>query len=178
MAEQTAHTETSGEHKGAFPPFQKDTFATQLFWLVITFVLLYVVMSKIALPRVGALIDARRAKIDGDLAEANKLKAGADDAMTAYEKSLAEARNRAQTIGAETRDRLHVEAEKNRKALDEQLNEKLAQAEKTIAATKSEAMVSVRSIASGAAAEIVTKLTGTAASDSAISDAVDRALKR
>jgi F-type H+-transporting ATPase subunit b len=178
MAEQNAHTETSGGHKGGFPPFQKDTFATQLFWLVITFVLLYVVMSKIALPRIGAIIDARRAKIDGDLGDANKLKASADDAMTAYEKSLAEARNRAQTIGAETRDRLHAEAEKNRKALDEQLNDKLAQAEKTIAATKSQAMVSVRSIASGAAAEIVTKLTGTAASDSAISDAVDRALKR
>ncbi len=178
MAEQNAHTETSGDHKGGFPPFQKDTFATQLFWLVITFVLLYVVMSKIALPRVGAIIDARRAKIDGDLADANKLKVSADDAMTAYEKSLAEARGRAQTIGAETRDRLHAEAEKNRKALDEQLNEKLAQAEKTIAATKSQAMTSVRSIASDAAAEIVTKLTGTAAPDSAISDAVDRALKR
>jgi F-type H+-transporting ATPase subunit b len=178
MAEQNAHTETSGDHKGGFPPFQKDTFATQLFWLGITFVLLYVVMSKIALPRVGAIIDARRAKIDSDLGDANKLKAGADDAMIAYEKSLAEARNRAQTIGAETRDRLHAEAEKNRKVLDEQLNAKLAQAEKTIAETKSRAMTSVKSIATDAAGAIVTRLTGMAAPDSAISDAVDRALKR
>ena len=144
MAEQTAHTETSSEHKGAFPPFQKDTFATQLFWLAITFVLLYVVMSRIALPRIGAIIDARRTKIDGDLADANKLKTSADDAMTAYEKSLAEARNRAQTIGAETRDALHVEAEKNRKALEEQLNAKLHEAEKAIDETKSRAMTSVR----------------------------------
>jgi F-type H+-transporting ATPase subunit b len=178
MAEQNAHTETSGDHKGGFPPFQKDTFASQLFWLAITFVLLYVVMSRIALPRVGAIIDARRAKIDGDLADANKLKINADDAMTAYEKSLAEARNRAQTIGAETRDRLHAEAEKNRKVLDDQLNAKLVQAEKTIAETKSQAMASVRSIAADAAGAIVAKLTGAAASDSAISDAVDRALKR
>ena len=178
MAEQNAHTETSGGHKGAFPPFQKDTFASQLFWLAITFVLLYVVMARIALPRVGAIIAARRAKIDGDLADANKLKTNADDAMAAYEKSLAEARNRAQTIGAETRDRLHVEAEKNRKVLDDQLNAKLTQAEKTIAETKSQAMAGVRAIAADAAGAIVAKLTGIAASDSAISDAVDHALKR
>ena len=178
MAEQNAHTETSGGHKGSFPPFQKDTFASQLFWLTITFVLLYVVMSKIALPRVGAIIDARRSKIDGDLADANKLKTSAGDAMTAYEKSLAEARNRAQTIGAETRDRLHAEAEKNRKVLDDQLNAKLVQAEKAIDETKSRAMTSVRAIAADAAAAIVTRLTGATVPDSSISDAVDRALKR
>ena len=178
MAEQKAHTETSGGHKGGFPPFQKDTFASQLFWLAITFVLLYVVMSKIALPRIGAIIESRRARIDGDLTEANRLKVGAETAMTAYEKSLTEARNRAQTIGAETRDRLNAEAEKNRKALDEQLNVKLAEAEKSIAATKTEAMVSVRSIAAEAAAAIVTRLTGTVAPESTISQAVDRVLKR
>jgi F-type H+-transporting ATPase subunit b len=173
----SAHTEASGGHGGGFPPFQPDTFASQLFWLAITFVLLYVVMSKIALPRVGAVIDARRSRIDGDLADANKLKTSAEDAMVAYEKSLADARGRAQTIGAETRDRLQAEAEKNRKTLDEQLNAKLAQAEKTIADTKAQAMTSVRSIASDAAGAIVAKLTGIAAPDSAISDAVDRALK-
>jgi F-type H+-transporting ATPase subunit b len=178
MAEQNAHTETSGGHKSGFPPFQKDTFATQLFWLAITFGLLYVVMSRIALPRVGAIIEARRARIDSDLADANKLKTNADDAMTAYEKSLAEARDRAHTIAAETRDRLHAEAEKNRKALEEQLNVKLMQAEKAIAETKARAMASVRSIAADAAAAIVTRLTGTAVPETAISEAVDRALKR
>ncbi|HVG50857.1 MAG TPA: F0F1 ATP synthase subunit B [Xanthobacteraceae bacterium] len=178
MAEQNAHTETSGGHKGGFPPFQKDTFASQLVWLAITFVLLYVVMSKIALPRVGAIIEERRKRIDSDLADANKLKGNAETSMAAYEKSLADARNRAQTIGAETRDKLHAEAEKNRKALDEQLNVKLAQAEKTIAETKSQAMVSVRSIATEAASAIVARLTGTAASESAVSQAVDSVLKR
>ena len=98
--------------------------------------------------------------------------------MAAYEKSLAEARNRAQTIGAETRDRLHAEAEKNRKALDEQLNVKLAQAEKTIAATKSQAMVSVRSIATDAAGAIVARLTGTAASEQRGFRRCRRVLKR
>jgi F-type H+-transporting ATPase subunit b len=177
MAEQTAHTETSGGH-GSFPPFQKDTFASQLFWLVIAFGLLYVLMSKVALPRVGAIIDARRARIDGDLADANRLKVSAEEAMSAYEKGLAEARNRAQTIGNETRDRLNAEAEKNRKALDEQLNVKLALAEKSIAATKTQAMASVRSIAIEAAGAIVMRLIGTTAPESAVGAAVDTVLKR
>jgi F-type H+-transporting ATPase subunit b len=177
MAE-NAHTEVPGGHSGGFPPFQKETFASQLFWLVIAFVLLYVLMSKLALPRVGSIIEARRARIDGDLAAANELKTSADAAMAAYEKSLAEARNRAQTIGNETRDRLNAEAEKSRKALDEQLNAKLAEAEKTIAATKASAMSNVRSIATDAAGAIVTRLTGTAPADAAVASAIDSVLKR
>lgn len=177
MAE-NAHTEVPGGHSGGFPPFQKETFASQLFWLVIAFALLYVLMSKLALPRVGSIIEARRARIDGDLAAANQLKTSADAAMAAYEKSLAEARSRAQTIGNETRDRLNAEAEKSRKALDEQLNAKLAEAEKTIAATKASAMSNVRSIATDAAGAIVTRLTGTAPADAAVASAIDSVLKR
>ncbi len=177
MAAETAHTEVPAGH-GTFPPFQKETFASQLFWLVIAFVLLYVLMSKVALPRVGSIIDARRSRIDGDLASANQLKASADEAMTAYEKSLVEARNRAQTIGNETRDRLNAEAEKSRKALDEQLNAKLAEAEKSIAATKTAAMTNVRSIATDAASAIVARLIGTAPAETTVASAVDSVLKR
>lgn len=177
MAETNQHTEVPAGHR-AFPPFEKDTFASQLFWLAITFVLLYVVMSKIALPRVGSIIDARRSRIDGDLASANQLKTSADEAMSAYEKSLVEARSRAQTIGNETRDRLNAEAEKSRKALDEQLNAKLAEAEKTIAATKSSAMTNVRSIATDAASAIVARLIGTAPAETTVASAVDSVLKR
>jgi F-type H+-transporting ATPase subunit b len=177
MATQS-HTEAPGGHSGGFPPFQKDTCASQLVWLAITFVLLYVVMAKVALPRVGAIIEARRSRIDGDLATANRLKVSADEAMSAYEKALIEARNRAQMLAAETRDRLNAEAEKNRKALDEQLNVKLAEAEKTIAATKTQAMTNVRAIAIDAAGAIVARLTGSAPSDGAVSGAVDAVLKR
>src|SRR5689334_9879742 len=104
MAESNAHTEAPGGH-GGFPPFQKESFPSQLFWLAICFALLYVLMARVALPRIGSIIEARRSRIEGDLAEANRLKTSADDAMTAYEKSLAEARNRAHAIANETRDR-------------------------------------------------------------------------
>ena len=175
MAEQ-AHTEVPEGH-GGFPPFQAETFPSQLFWLVITFVVLYAVMAKVALPRVGSIIEARRTRIDGDLAEAHKLKASADEAMASYEKALAEARGRAQVIANEMRERLNAEAERNRKALDDKLNAKLADAEKTIAGTKAQAMSNVRAIAVDAAGAIVARLTGSAAADDAVDSAVDSALK-
>ena len=173
----TAHTEAEGGH-GGFPPFQSDTFASQLVWLAIAFVLLYVLMSKLALPRVGALIEGRRKHIDGDIAEAGRLKTQSDDAAAAYEKALADARGRAQGIANETRDRQSAEADARRKTLEDQLNVKLADAEKTIAATKQTAMSSVRGIAEDAARAIVERLTGTAPADKAVSDAVGDVLKR
>lgn len=175
MATQS-HTEVP--HKAGFPPFQKETFASQFVWLVVCFALLYVLMAKVALPRVGSIIDARRNKIEGDLADANRLKVNADEAMAAYEKSLAEARNRAQTIAGETRDRLHAEGDKARKALEDQLNARLAEAEKTIAGTKNQAMTNVRTIAIDAAGAIVARLTGTAPAEGTVASAVDATLKR
>src|SRR5664279_4398638 len=130
----------AGEHKGAFPPFQSQSFASQLVWLVIAFVLLYVLMLKVALPRVAKIIEGRQKRIDGDIADAGKLKAQSDEAVAAYEKALADARARAQAIANETRDKQAVATEATRKTLEAELNAKMAEAEKTIAATKQAAM--------------------------------------
>ena len=104
----TAHTEADGGHKAPFPPFQKDTFASQLVSLLVAFVALYLIVSRIALPRVGGVIDARQNAIEGDLAEAQKLKDESDAALKAYESELAAARSRAQAIGTETREKLNA----------------------------------------------------------------------
>ena len=173
----TGH-EPAGEHKGPFPPFQSQTFASQLIWLVIAFVLLYALMAKWALPRVGAIIENRQKRIDGDIAEAGALKTQSDEAVAAYEKALADARARAQTIANETRDRQAAEAETRRKALEAELNARLAEAEKTIAATKQAAMLNVRGIAEDATRAIVERLIGSVPSDTAVADAVAGALKR
>ena len=173
-----AHTEHPGGGKPQFPPFNKETFASQLVWFVVFFIALYVLIGRFAIPRIGGIIEARRGRVEGDLAEANKLKQQSDAALQAYEKSLADARNRAQTLANETRDKLNAEAEEARKKLESQLNSKLAEAEKTIASTKTAAMANVRGIATEAAAAIVTRLTGVAAPGSAVTAAVDAALKR
>jgi F-type H+-transporting ATPase subunit b len=173
----TAHTEAEGGHKAPFPPFQGDTFASQLVSLLIAFVALYLIVSRIALPRVGGLLDERQKKIEGDLAGAQKLKDESDTALKAYESELAAARARAQAIGTETREKLNAASEAERKTLEDQLSVKLAEAEKTIASTREGAMSNVRSIASDAAIAIVQRLTGTAPDRRTVNKAVDASLK-
>jgi F-type H+-transporting ATPase subunit b len=173
----TAHTEADGGHKAPFPPFQKDTFASQLVSLLIAFVALYLIVSRIALPRVGKTIDDRQAAIEGDLAAAQKLKDESDAALKAYESELAAARSRAQAISAETREKLNAAAEAERKTLEQRLATKLAEAEKTIAATREAAMRNVRGIAAEAAAAIVQRLTGLTPDGKTVESAVEASLK-
>src|SRR5215467_2648704 len=163
MAEPAAHTEVPSEgHKAGFPPFQRETFASQLVWLVITFALLYALVAKFALPRVGGIFAARRERVEADMARARGLREEADAALAAYEKALADAHTRGQAIASETHTRLTAEGEARRKALEAELNGKLAEAERAIAGTKQSAMANVRTIAVEAAAAIVERLIGAA----------------
>ena len=179
MAEQ-AHgtsTEAPGGQHGTFPPFNAHTFPSQFVWLALCFVLLYALMAKWALPQVARAIESRQKGIADDLAEADRLKGQSDEAIKAYEKALADARANAQAIANETRERQAAESEARRKALEDDLNRKLAEAETTIAATKQAAMGNVRGIAEDAASAIVEQLIGTKPADRAVSDAVADVLK-
>jgi F-type H+-transporting ATPase subunit b len=179
MAETTtAHTEAPGGHKGSFPPFQRETFAAQLVWLALTFVILYVVMAKLALPRIGSILETRRNRIADDFAEAQRLKDRSDAAMSAYEKALADARVRAQAIAAETRQQQLAESEQMRKSIERKLDVKLAEAERAINATKAQAMANVRGIAVEAAGSIVERLIGTPVPEHELAAAVEDVLKR
>jgi F-type H+-transporting ATPase subunit b len=172
-----AHSAADGGHKAPFPPFQKETFASQLVSLLIAFVALYLIVSRIALPRVGSVIDARQNAIEGDLAEAQRLKDQSEAALKAYESELTAARSRAQAIGTETREKLNAASEAERKILEEQLSAKLSEAEKSIASTRQAAMSNVRGIAADAAGAIVRRLTGIAPEAAAVNSAVDASLK-
>ena len=179
MAAKGAHTEVPGGGKKAdFPPFQKDTFASQFVWLVLIFAVLYLLMSRIALPRIGAIMDARRQSVEGDLAEAKRHKDASDAAIAAYEKALAEARGRAQALANETRDKYAAEAEAARKELDATLNTRIAEAEQTIATRRTAAMSNVQDIAIETAASIVERLTGNAPARPDVANAVAGTLKR
>lgn len=177
MANETAHTEVPGGGH-TFPPFDKTTFPSQLFWLTVTFVALYLLMGRIALPRIGTILEKRKARVSGDLAEASRLKGESEAAVAAYEKALADARGRAQALVNEQRQRHAAEAEKERKALDATLNARIAAAENGIAGAKSAAMENLRGIATDAATAIVQRLVGVApSSPDAVTQAVAEALK-
>jgi F-type H+-transporting ATPase subunit b len=177
MAEPTAHTEAPKGH-GAFPPFQSQHFPSQLLWLTVTFVLLYVLMSRIALPRVAAIFAARHKRIADDLAAAQGFKERSEAANAAYLKSLADASARAQAIANETRARQVAEANATNKRLEAQLNDKLAAAERSIAATRSSAMENVGKIAAETATAIVEHLIGVAPSAQDVAAAVGDVSKR
>jgi F-type H+-transporting ATPase subunit b len=171
----TAHSEAEGGH--GFPPFQKETFPSQLVSLLIAFAVLYVIVSRIALPKVGSVIDARQKAIESDLVEAQRLKEESEAAIKAYESELAQARSRAQAIGTETRDKLNAAAEAERKTLEERLAARLADAETSIAATRTAAMSNVRGIAADTASAIVKQLIGKAPTAKNLQAAVDASLK-
>src|SRR5215470_2984580 len=175
---ETAEHVPAKEHGGGFPPFQKDTFASQLVWLTLTFVALYLLMSRVALPRVGGILEKRRQLSDADLAEASRLKGESEAALAAYDKSLADARNRAQSLTSERREKQAAEAEAARKDLDTKLNARIADAEKDIRARQSAAMTNVHGIAADAATAILERLVGRTPAGSEVESAVADALKR
>jgi F-type H+-transporting ATPase subunit b len=174
---QTTHagTEAHGDaHAVGFPPFATETFGGQLLWLTITFILLYVLMSRLVLPRLTGIIEGRRERIARDLDDAAEMKTNAEEAGAAYEKALSEAKARAQALAQETRAKLSAETDVKRKTLEAELAARLADAEKAIDATKTQAMSNVRGIAVDIATAIVERLTGKAPAHQAIEAALDQ----
>ncbi|QFU15817.1 F0F1 ATP synthase subunit B' [Microvirga thermotolerans] len=175
---QTTHAATEA-HGGAhedvgFPPFKTETYGGQILWLTITFAALYVLLSKLVLPRLSGIIEHRRTTIASDLDEAAAMKSRAEEAGTAYEKALSEARARAQALAQETRAKVSAETEAKRKELEADLAKRLAEAEAVIATKKAEAMANVRGIAVETASAIVERLTGKAPPPQAVEAAIDQ----
>ena len=142
------------------PQFNPEFFSSQLFWLAVTFFGLYMFLSKVALPRIGEVVDARRGRIQRDLNEAARMKAETDAALKAYEDALASARGKAQGIAKDMRDRIGGEVERERQRVDAEIAAKLTETEKRIAATKAQALASVGDIATDTAGAIVNRLLG------------------
>jgi len=145
---------------GAFPPFDVETFPSQLFWLSVTFTVLLLVMWRIAGPKIGATLAARKARIDGDLATAAKHKEEAEKALTAYAAALDEAKGRAHKLADENRKEINAEVEKSRVEADQQAKQAAQSAEARIAAMRQEAAEHVTKAAQDAAVAIVGRLIG------------------
>jgi F-type H+-transporting ATPase subunit b len=175
MAQEKA-TQSEVGHEGGghsnFPPFETQTFPSQLLWLAISFGALYLIMSRVALPKIGSLIETRKARIAKDLDEAAAMQQKADAAAAAHEKTIADARAKALAMAQEAREKLAADGAVKRKALEDELNAKLAAADEQIAATRKQAMSNVEAIARDAAGAIYERIIGRPADASAIADAV------
>ena len=159
------------------PQFDPTFFAPQLFWLLLTFVTLYVLMSVVALPKIGAVIDERQRKIDDNLGKAAQLKAEAEAAVAAYEKALSESRAHAHSVIKEASDRLAQEAEERNKALAARLAEQIKAGEARIGEAKDKALANVRDVAIEVAGAAISRLVGSPADNTRLETAVAAALK-
>ncbi|GJM03319.1 MAG: ATP synthase subunit b [Rhodomicrobium sp.] len=165
--------EVPAAEKKVFPPFDQTTFESQLVWLALTFVLLYVVLSRMALPRIGEVLEERQDRIQRDMDEANRLREETDKAIATYEEALATARKKANEIAEETRADLKAEIAKEQQVVEDKIAAKTSQAEASITAAKEAAFSEVGKIAQATTSTIVEKLLGTSVSEDEINKALN-----
>jgi F-type H+-transporting ATPase subunit b len=160
------------------PQLDFTTFAPQLFWLAVSFVVLYGLMRWLALPRVEQVLAGRREHLAGDLTRAADLKTEAEAALAAYQKTLADARAAAQATLRETTEKLAAEAAARQQELSATLAAQVAAAEARIAAMKEQALADVRGIATEVGGAVVEKLIGATADAAKLRTAVEHAAER
>jgi F-type H+-transporting ATPase subunit b len=161
MAEPAATTATTeASHEGGFPPFDTTTFPSQLFWLAVTFTVLFVVLWKVAGPRINSAITQRRRAINSAIAGANAARGEAEAAEAAYRTALAGARARAAALAEENRQAMNAEIARAKAEADAKAAAAMAQADERIAATREAAKAHVSEAARDAAIIIVARLTG------------------
>lgn len=159
------------------PQFDPTFFTTQLFWLCVTFVLLYVLMSTLAMPKIGAVLEERQRKIDDNLDKAAQLKTEAEAAIALYEKALAESRAQAQQILRASGEALAKQTEERLRKLGERLAAQIKAGEARIAEAKEQALAQVRGVAVDVAKTAVAKLTGIVPDDAKVATAVAAAVE-
>lgn len=176
-----ATTEGVSAHPGKeagttdFPPFDPANFAPQLIWLALIFGFLYVLMARVALPRVASILSEREQKIGGDLDSARELQTKARAVAAQNDETLRATKARAQAIGREAQERAATEAQARRAALDREFSAEFDAAFARIASAKERAMANIDQIARDAAGSIVEKLTGKPADPAAL-EAASRTL--
>ena len=139
---------------------QADTFVSQLFWLAITFGVLYLVLRYALLPRIADVLESRQDRIANDLEEAEKLKRESEDALKAYEGALATARAHAQEMAAAAKAEANKDADRRSAELEAKLAEDLKTADARIQEIRSEALTGIRAVAEETAQAITAKLIG------------------
>ena len=159
------------------PQLDFSTLAPQLVWLAITFVIFYLIMAKVALPRIATVIEQRRDRIARDLEEAERSRKDSEAAVAAYETALAEARSKAHEIASANRDKLTAELDRERAAVEQVATEKAAEADASIAAAKSAAIGELDAVVSEVTEAIVTELVGGRWPKDKIEKAVNAAIR-
>ncbi len=159
------------------PQFDPSTFVSQVFWLVVTFAILFILMWKVALPRVSETLDNREQKIAADLEKAEELKVGAEKAQVELDKALADARAEAHVVIAKANAAIAKDQDKKIATFSADLENKTSEAEARIEDARKAALASVTEVATEVTQAAVEKLGGKAADDKTITAALSAVSK-
>ena len=159
------------------PQLDPTWFASQFFWIVVMFCVLYFVMAKISLPPITKVLEERRNLIEGDIQKAMELKSEAEAALKSYEDALTGANAEARKMIAEAKAEMTEIASKKDKEMNAVLEEKLKESEKKLAESKQNALKDVRKMSQEIAYAMVLKLTGSAPSEKDLEAALDEVIK-
>ena len=144
------------------PQLDITTFGNQIFWLLVALVVIYFVLSRVALPRIAAILAERQGTITNDIAAAEDLKAKAQAAEAAYDKALADARAEAQRISGETKAAIQADLDVAIQKADAEIAAKAAESEAAIAEIRAGAQEAIKEVAKDTAKEIVAAMGGSA----------------
>ncbi|WP_394224905.1 F0F1 ATP synthase subunit B' [Paracoccus marcusii] len=158
------------------PQLDIATFGNQIFWLVVTLVVLYLVLSRVALPRIAAVLSDRQGAVTGDLMAAEEFKLKAREAEAAYDKALADARTEAQAIVARNRAEIQAQLDQAIAKADAEIAARTAESEARIREVRASADVSAREVAQDVTAELV-RTFGGQADDATVGAALDGHMK-
>lgn len=167
----------AAEASAGMPQLDFATFPNQIFWLVVSVLVLYLLLSRVALPRIASVLEDRHQTISNDLEKAAQLKRDAEEAEAAYNAALAEARAEAQRIAAEAKAEIQKEVDAATAKADAEIAAKAAESQKRIEEIRDSALAAVEEVAGETATEIVKAIMPNAADDAAIAAAVTQRVK-
>lgn len=161
MATETT-TGAAEASSGGMPQLDFSTWGNQIFWLVLALIAIYLILSRVALPRIAAILAERQETISNDIAAAEDLKSKAADAEAAYDKALVDARAEAQNIIAQSKADIQADLDKAIAKADAQIAKKSAESEKAISEIRAGALENVKAVAKDTVKEIVSAMGGKA----------------
>ncbi len=165
----------AAEESGGLPQFEVQTYASQIFWLVVAFGTLYYLLVRRGLPRVAQILETRQSRITADLDRAAELRAEAEAALQRYEEVVAKAHLDAQRQVKEAQDRLGADLAQQQARLDGELAAKVHDAELRITEAKRSALGQITDVAVETIQAAAKRLAGLEVSEETARSALDRA---
>jgi len=163
---------------GGMPQLNPEFWVSQIFWLTFTFGILYVVLSKLILPKISANLELRKSQISDNIEAADKQRKESEAKLKEYDEIISKSKIDAKNIYKEAREKALKNISVKREALDKQVDEEIKKIEQEIKKLKSGAPEKITKIAIQTSSELIQKLIGTEVNNSSISAIVDDLSKK